>query len=317
MKKLLKIALMCFVFTFAIFGVACGEESSAGTNDPDYSTEEPASPEDNTPPDDNTSDDDDNTSDNENSNTDPDLPSDGGNETPPDETDPTPPEDNTDPDEEIPVDPDVQLATEIDKYLSKLVEDGLEIVRMTSDITTSSSHDNNVFTYTITFLSSEDYDLNSIMIDKTLFQSHFEKANLILDIDYNNPNVTLTYTKAEFLYPQISEYLSEIVTSKAEEMKMMIEMMFMQECNFSIIYRQNENTFQYTIAFNSEMDFDNAMMFFNPTDYQTDYDKVELSLNVDQSSPNIILSYTIVWSFVKIERKKGQFVLFLFLFMII
>ena len=81
MKKLLKIALMCFVFTFAIFGVACGEENSTGANDPDYSTEEPASPEDNTPPDDNTSDDDDNTSDNDNSNTDPELPSDGGNET--------------------------------------------------------------------------------------------------------------------------------------------------------------------------------------------------------------------------------------------
>ena len=315
MKKLLKIALMCFVFTFAIFGVACGEESSAGTNDPDYSTEEPASPEDNTPPDDNTSDDDDNTSDNDNSNTDPELPSDGGNETPPDETDPTPPEDNTGPDEEIPVDPDVQLATEIDEYLSKLVEDGLEIVRMTSDITTTSSHDNNVFTYTITFLSSEDY-VNSIMIDKTLFQSHFEKANLILDIDYNDPNVTLTYTKAEFLYPQISEYLSELVTSKTEEMRALADML-MLECNFEIQYQQIDNTFQYTFVFNSEIDFDNAMMFFNPTDYQTDYDKVELSLNVDQSSPNIILSYTIVWSFVKIKRKKGQFVLFLFLFMII
>lgn len=293
MKKLLKIALMCFVFTFAIFGVACGEESSAGTNDPDYSTEEPASPEDNTPPDDNTSDDDDNTSDNDNSNTDPELPSDGGNETPPDETDPTPPEDNTGPDEEIPVDPDVQLATEIDEYLSKLVEDGLEIVRMTSDITTTSSHDNNVFTYTITFLSSEDY-VNSIMIDKTLFQSHFEKANLILDIDYNDPNVTLTYTKAEFLYPQISEYLSELVTSKTEEMRALADML-MLECNFEIQYQQIDNTFQYTFVFNSEIDFDNAMMFFNPTDYQPDYDKVELSLSIDdQSSPNLILSYTIV-----------------------
>lgn len=292
MKKLLKIALMCFVFTFAIFGVACGEENSTGANDPDYSTEEPASPEDNTPPDDNTSDDDDNTTDNDNSNTDPDLPSDGGNETPPDETDPTPPEDDTDPDEEIPVDPEVQLATEIDEYLSKLVEDGLEIVRMTSDITTTSSHDNNVFTYTITFLSSEDY-VNSIMIDKTLFQSHFEKANLILDIDYNDPNVTLTYTKAEFLYPQISEYLSELVTSKTEEMRALADML-MLECNFEIQYQQIDNTFQYTFVFNSEIDFDNAMMFFNPTDYQTDYDKVELSLNVDQSSPNIILSYTIV-----------------------
>lgn len=292
MKKLLKIALMCFVFTFAIFGVACGEENSTGANDPDYSTEEPASPEDNTPPDDNTSDDDDNTTDNDNSNTDPDLPSDGGNETPPDETDPTPPEDDTDPDEEIPVDPEVQLATEIDEYLSKLVEDGLEIVRMTSDITTTSSHDNNVFTYTITFLSSEDY-VNSIMIDKTLFQSHFEKANLILDIDYNDPNVTLTYTKAEFLYPQISEYLSELVTLKTEEMRALADML-MLECNFEIQYQQIDNTFQYTFVFNSEIDFDNAMMFFNPTDYQTDYDKVELSLNVDQSSPNIILSYTIV-----------------------
>ena len=294
MKKLLKIALMCFVFTFAIFGVACGEENSTGANDPDYSTEEPALPEDNTPPDDNTSDDDDNTSDNDNSNTDPDLPSDGGSETPPDETDPTPPEDNTDPDEEIPVDPDVQLATEIDEYLSKLVEDGLEIVRKTSDITTTSSHDNNVFTYTITFLSSEDYDLNSIMIDKTLFQSHFEKATLILDIDYNDPNVTLTYTKAEFLYPQISEYLSELVTSKTEEMRALADM-FMLECNFEIQYQQIDNTFQYTFAFNSEIDFDNAIkIVFSPIGLQPDYDKVELSLNVDQSSPNIILSYTIV-----------------------
>ena len=104
----------------------------------------------------------------------------------------------------------------------------------------------------------------------------------------------MTYTKAEFLYPQISEYLSELVTSKTEEMRALADM-FMLECNFEIQYQQIDNTFQYTFAFNSEIDFDNAIkIVFSPIGLQPDYNKVELSLNVDQSSPNIILSYTIV-----------------------
>lgn len=161
-----------------------------------------------------------------------------------------------------------------------------------TNITTTSSHDNDNFIYTITFTSSEEYEMFSMMIDKALFQSNFEKANLLLTIDYTSPNVTLTYRKAEVIYPKITEYLSELVYTKTEEMTKLLEMMI--DCKPSIIYRQNEKDFVYTISFATDLDFENAMMFFDPTIYQPDFEQCELSLTTSQSSPNLILTYTIV-----------------------
>ena len=54
MKRILKIVLICFVFTFAIFGIACGQENSAGNNDTGNSAEVPVVPEENLKPEDNT-----------------------------------------------------------------------------------------------------------------------------------------------------------------------------------------------------------------------------------------------------------------------
>ena len=275
---MLKIVLVCFVFTFAIFGVACGEESSVGnnTNGSDYSTEIPSVPEDNAAE----SEEDEST----------DSEGDQSEEKPDDETEQTPPEEGK---PEEPVDPEIQLALEIDDYLSDLIKENVSMISMMTNITTTSSHDNDNFIYTITFSSSEEYEMFSMMIDKTLFQSNFEKANLILSIDYNSPTVTLTYTKTEMLYPQITEYLSELVYSKTEEMTKLLEMM-MIDCKPSIIYRQNEKDFVYTISFATDLDFENAMMFFDPTAYQPDFEQCELSLTTSQSSPNLILTYSIV-----------------------
>ena len=50
MKRILKIVLICFVFTFAIFGIACGQENSAGNNDTGNSAEVPVSPGETLPP---------------------------------------------------------------------------------------------------------------------------------------------------------------------------------------------------------------------------------------------------------------------------
>ena len=270
---------MCFVFTFAIFGVACGEESSVvnNTNDSDYSTEIPSVPEDNTAE----SEEDEST----------DSEGDQSEEKPDDETEQTPPEEDK---PEEPVDPEIQLALEIDDYLSDLIKENVSMISMMTNITTTSSHDNDNFIYTITFTSSEEYEMFSMMIDKTLFQSNFEKANLILSIDYTSPNVTLTYTKAEVIYPKITEYLSKLVYTKTEEMNALLEMMSMIDCKPSIIYRQNEKDFVYTISFATDLDFENAMMFFDPTIYQPNFDKCKLTLTVTQSSPNLILTYTIV-----------------------
>ena len=74
----------------------------------------------------------------------------------------------------------------------------------------------------------------------------------------------------------------------------LFEMMMMTECKHSIIYRQNEKDFVYTISFATDLDFENAMMFFDPTIYQPNFDKCKLSLTITQSSPNLILTYTIV-----------------------
>ena len=165
---------------------------------------------------------------------------------------------------------------------------------MMTNVTTKSYHDNNIFVYTITFSSSEDYQIYSMMIDELLLQPNFDKVNLLLTIDYNSPTVTLTYTKTEKLYPQITEYLSELVYSKTEEMTELVKMMMMTECKPSIIYRQNEKDFVYTISFSTDLDFENAMMFFDPTIYQPNLDKYKLTLTITQSSPNLILTYTIV-----------------------
>ena len=289
MKRILKIALMCFVFTFAIFGVACGQENSVGNNDTGNSEEIPVVPEENIPPENDTEEEkpsEDKTEEESNEE------EDKTEEESDDETEQTPPEE--DKQEEVPVDPEIQLALEIENYLSKLVEENIAMISMKTSVTTTSSHDNDAFSYTITFASSEEYELYSMMIDKTLFQSNFEKANLILSIDYTSPNVTLTYTKAEVIYPQITEYLSNLVFSKTEEMKMIVEMMVMTECKPSITYRQSEKDFVYTISFDADLDFESAMMFFDPTAYQPVFDKCELSLTTSQSSPNLILTYSIV-----------------------
>ena len=289
MKRILKIALMCFVFTFAIFGVACGQENSVGNNDTGNSAEVPVVPEENIPPENDTEQEkpsEDKTEEESNEE------EDKTEEESDDETEQTPPEE--DKPEEIPVDPEIQLAIEIENYLSKLIEENVSMISMMTNITTTSSHDNDIFSYTITFASSEEYELYSMMIDKTLFQSHFEKANLILSIDYTSPNVILTYTKAEVIYPQITEYLSELVYAKTEEMKMIVEMMVMTECKPSITYRQSEKDFVYTISFDTDLDFESAMMFFDPTAYQPDFEQCELSLTTSQSSPNLILTYSIV-----------------------
>ena len=287
MKRILKIVLICFVFTFAIFGVACGEENSAGNNDTGNSAEVPVVPEENLKPEDDTEEEEQNEGEeqpeekpNEEDKTE-DVPSDS--QTPTEEGKP-----------EEPVDPEIQLALEIDDYLSDLIKENVSMISMMTNITTTSSHDNDNFIYTITFTSSEEYEMFSMMIDKTLFQSNFEKANLILSIDYTSPNVTLTYTKAEVIYPKITEYLSKLVYTKTEEMNALLEMMSMTECKPSIIYRQNEKDFVYTISFATDLDFENAMMFFDPTIYQPNFDKCKLTLTVTQSSPNLILTYTIV-----------------------
>ena len=297
MKRILKIALMCFVFTFAIFGVACGQENSVGNNDTGNSAEVPVVPEENIPPENDTEQEkpsEDKTE--EESNEEEDKTEEESNE----EEDKTQdePSDNQTPTEEDkpeePVDPEIQLALEIENYLSKLVEENVSMISMMTNITTTSSHDNDTFSYTISFASSEEYELYSMMIDKTLFQSNFEKANLILSIDYTSPNVTLTYTKAEVIYPQIIEYLSELIYTKTEELKTIVEMMSMTECKISITYRQSEKDFVYTISFDTDLDFESAMMFFDPTAYQPVFDKCELSLTTSQSSPNLILTYSIV-----------------------
>ena len=289
MKRILKIALMCFVFTFAIFGVACGQENSVGNNDTGNSEEIPVVPEENIPPENDTEEEkpsEDKTEEESNEE------EDKTEEESDDETEQTPPEE--DKQEEVPVDPEIQLALEIENYLSKLVEENIAMISMKTSVTTTSSHDNDAFSYTITFASSEEYELYSMMIDKTLFQSNFEKENLILSIDYKSPNVTLTYTKAEVIYPQITEYLSNLVFSKTEELEMIVEMMSMTECKTSIAYRQSEKDFVYTISFDTDLDFESAMMFFDPTAYQPVFDKCELSLTTSQSSPNLILTYSIV-----------------------
>ena len=289
MKRILKIALMCFVFTFAIFGVACGQENSVGNNDTGNSVEVPVVPEENIPPENDTEEEkpsEDKTEEESNEE------EDKTEEESDDETEQTPPEE--DKQEEVPVDPEIQLALEIENYLSKLVEENIAMISMKTSVTTTSSHDNDTFSYTITFASSEEYELYSMMIDKTLFQPNFEKANLILSIDYKSPTVTLIYTKAEMIYPQITKYLSELVYSKTEEMSELVKMMMMTECKPSIIYRQNGKDFVYTISFSTDLDFENAMMFFDPTIYQPNFDKCKLTLTITQSSPNLILTYTIV-----------------------
>ena len=288
MKRILKIALMCFVFTFAIFGVACGQENSVGNNDTGNSAEVPVVPEENIPPENDTEQEkpsEDKTEEESNEE------EDKTEEESDDETEQTPTEEDK---PEEPVDPEIQLAIEIENYLSKLVEENVSMISMMTSVTTTSSHDNDTFSYTITFASSEEYELYSMMIDKTLFQSNFEKANLVLSIDYTSPNVTLTYTKAEVIYHQITEYLSEHVYTKTEEMKMIVEMMIMTECKPSIIYHQSEKDFVYTISFDTDLDFESAMMFFDPTTYQPDFEKCEVALTTSQSSPNLILTYSIV-----------------------
>ena len=289
MKRILKIALMCFVFTFAIFGVACGQENSVGNNDTGNSAEVPVVPEENIPPENDTEQEkpsEDKTEEESNEE------EDKTEEESDDETEQTPPEE--DKPEEIPVDPEIQLALEIENYLSKLVEENIAMISMMTNVTTRSYHDNNIFVYTITFSSSEDYQIYSMMIDELLLQPNFDKANLLLTIDYNSPTVTLTYTKTEMLYPQITEYLSELVYSKTKELTELVEMMMMTECKPSIIYRQNGKDFVYTISFATDLDFENTMMFFDPTIYQPNFDKCKLTLTITQSSPNLILTYTIV-----------------------
>ena len=287
MKRILKIVLICFVFTFAVFGVACGQENSAGNNDTGNSAQVPVVPEENLPPEDDTEEKEPNESEEQP-------------EEEPNEEDKTEEEssDNQTPTEEDkpeePVDPEVQLALEIENYLSKLVEENIAMISMLTNVTTKSYHDKNIFVYTITFSSSEEYGMYSMMIDEFLLQPNYDKANLLLTIDYNSPTVTLTYTKTEMLYPQITEYLSELVYSKTEEMSALLEMMIMTECKPSIIYRQNEKDFVYTISFATDLDFENAMMFFDPTIYQPNLDKYKLTLTITQSSPNLILTYTIV-----------------------
>ena len=287
MKRILKIVLICFVFTFAVFGVACGQENSAGNNDTGNSAQVPVVPEENLPPEDDTEEKEPNESEEQP-------------EEEPNEEDKTEEEssDNQTPTEEDkpeePVDPEVQLALEIENYLSKLVEENIAMISMLTNVTTKSYHDKNIFVYTITFSSSEEYGMYSMMIDEFLLQPNYDKANLLLTIDYNSPTVTLTYTKTEMLYPQITEYLSELVYSKTEEMSELVKMMMMTECKPSIIYRQNGKDFVYTISFATDLDFENAMMFFDPTIYQPNFDKCNLTLTITQSSPNLILTYTIV-----------------------
>ena len=277
MKRMFKIVLICFVFTFAIFGVACGQQNSAGNNNTGNSAEVPVVPEENLPPEDNTEEEEPNESEEQPE----EEPSDS--QTPTEEDKP-----------EEPVDPEIQLALEIENYLSKLVEENIAMISMLTNVTTKSYHDNNIFVYTITFSSSEEYGMYSMMIDEFLLQPNYDKANLLLTIDYNSPTVTLTYTKTEMLYSQITEYLAELVYSKTEEMSELVKMMMMTECKPSIIYRQNEKDFVYTISFATDMDFESAMMFFDPTIYQPNFDKCKLSLTITQSSPNLILTYTIV-----------------------
>ena len=286
MKRILKIVLICFVFTFAIFGVACGEEDSAGNNDTGNSAEVPVVPEENLKPEDDTEE--------EKPNESEEQPEEEPNEE--DKTEDEPSDSQTPTEEgkpEEPVDSEMQLALEIEDYLSKLVEENIAMISMMTNVTTRSYHDNNIFVYTITFSSSEDYQIYSMMIDEFLLQPNYDKAKLLLTIDYNSPTVTLTYTKTEMHYPQITEYLSELVYSKTEEMTKLLEMM-MIDCKPSIIYRQNEKDFVYTISFATDLDFENAMMFFDPTIYQPNFDKCKLTLTVTQSSPNLILTYTIV-----------------------
>ena len=286
MKRILKIVLICFVFTFAIFGVACGQENSAGNNDTGNSSQVPVVPEENLKPEDDTEEGEPNEGEeqpeekpNEEDKTEEEA---GDSQTPTEEDKP-----------EEPVDPEMQLALEIEDYLSKLVEENFAMISMMTNVTTKSYHDNNIFVYTITFSSSEDYQIYSMMIDEFLLQPNYDKAKLLLTIDYNSPTVTLTYTKTEKLYPQITEYLSELVYSKTEEMTKLLEMI-MIECKPSIIYRQNEKDFVYTISFATDLDFENAMIFFDPTIYQPNFDKCKLTLTITQSSPNLILTYTIV-----------------------
>lgn len=286
MKRILKIVLICFVFTFAIFGVACGQENSAGNNDTGNSAEVPVVPEENLKPEDDTEE--------EKPNESEEQPEEEPNEE--DKTEDEPSDSQTPTEEgkpEEPVDPEIQLALEIDDYLSDLVEENIAMISMMTNVTTRSYHDNNIFVYTITFSSSEDYQIYSMMIDEFLLQPNYDKAKLLLTIDYNSPTVTLTYTKTEMLYPQITEYLSKLVYTKTEEMNALLEMM-MTECKPSIIYRQNEKDFVYTIFFATDLDFESAMMFFDPTAYQPDFEQCELSLTTSQSSPNLILTYSIV-----------------------
>ena len=287
MKRILKIVLICFVFTFAIFGVACGEEDSAGNNDTGNSAEVPVVPEENLKPEDDTEE--------EKPNESEEQPEEEPNEE--DKTEDEPSDSQTPTEEgkpEEPVDSEMQLALEIEDYLSKLVEENIAMISMMTNVTTRSYHDNNIFVYTITFSSSEDYQIYSMMIDEFLLQPNYDKAKLLLTIDYNSPTVTLTYTKTEMHYPQITEYLSKLVYTKTEEMNALLEMMSMIDCKPSIIYRQNEKDFVYTISFATDLDFENAMMFFDPTIYQPNFDKCKLTLTVTQSSPNLILTYTIV-----------------------
>ena len=299
MKRILKIVLICFVFTFAVFGVACGQENSAGNNDTGNSAQVPVVPEENLKPEDDTEEEKPSEDKTEEESNEEEDKTEGESD---DETEQTPTEEDK---PEEPVDPEMQLALEIENYLSDLVEENIAMISMMTNVTTKSYHDKNIFVYTITFSSSEDYQIYSMMIDEFLLQPNFDKANLLLTIDYNSPTVTLTYTKTEKLYPQITEYLSELVYSKTKELTELVEMMMMTECKPSIIYHQNEKDFVYTISFATDLDvytisfatdldFENAMIFFDPTIYQPNFDKCNLTLTITQSSPNLILTYTIV-----------------------
>ena len=187
MKRMFKIVLICFVFTFAIFSVACGQENSVGNNDTGNSAEFPVAPEENLPPEDNTEE--------EKPNEGEEQPEEEPNEE--DRTEEKPSDSQTPTEEdkvEEPVDPEMQLALEIENYLSKLVEENIAMISMMTNVTTKSYHDNNIFVYTITFSSSEDYQIYSMMIDEFLLQPNFDKCKLTLTITQSSPNLILTYT---------------------------------------------------------------------------------------------------------------------------
>ena len=187
MKKILKIVLICFVFTFAIFGVACGQQNSAGNNNTGNSAEVPVVPEENLKPEDDTEEGEPNEGEEQ--------PEEKPNEEDKTEDEPSDSQTPTEEDKpEDPVDPEMQLALEIENYLSKLVEENFAMISMMTNVTTKSYHDNNIFVYTITFSSSEDYQIYSMMIDEFLLQPNYDKCKLTLTITQSSPNLILTYT---------------------------------------------------------------------------------------------------------------------------